>query len=82
MIQTSADGDDEDGDCKPACMAPKSVDHAQTSKKPEDRNAAFKQIIEIMESDADRMWSSVELHKLYQENNEVKLQKRALVEEL
>jgi hypothetical protein len=69
-------------DCKPAFMAPKSVDRAHTSKKPEDKNVAFNKIIEIMESDADRMWSSVELHKLYQENNGVKLQRRALIEEL
>ena len=69
-------------DCRPAFMAPKSVDSAQIPQQPDDTNVAFNTIIEIMESDADRMWSSVELHKLYQQNNGVKLQRRALIDEL
>lgn len=68
-------------DCKPAFMAPKSVDCSQDICSP-DEDVPFSTIISIMESDRNRMWSSVELHNLYAENNGTKLQRRALIDAL
>ncbi len=69
-------------DCKPAFMAPKSVQQAQDSVRPADKDSAFSEVIKIMQSDTDRLWSSVELHNLYTEKSGTELQRRRLVEEI
>ena len=66
-------------DCRPSFMGAKSQPSSAAAGK-DLSDEAFEKVIRAMESDRDRMWSSVELHNLYTENNGIQFQRRNLVE--
>ena len=69
-------------DCKPAFMAPKSVESASMSQNPALKDEAFQTVISSMEDDTDRLWTSVEIHRLYTDHKGDKLVRRTLMEEI
>ena len=67
-------------DCRPSFMGLKSLTCVGTSETKPHTDGKFVQLIKVMESDKDKLWSSTEVYKQYTDSNGTKIQKRALID--
>ncbi|KAG0720297.1 hypothetical protein GWK47_048802 [Chionoecetes opilio] len=69
-------------DCRCWFLSPKSVAQAKETKPDDKLDPAFQSLIIHMESNKSSVWTSVEVHNMYQENNGSQLSRSSLVQRL
>lgn len=67
-------------DCKPSFMGPKALKLSAKSGTTTRKDSAFDQVVRLMESDKNKLWSSTELHNAYVDRDGNRLQRRTLVD--